>query len=110
MTSGRIIGAKDHAAVQINNADVSCVIFLTVGVVCCKLPYGSYSQVDEKTGRMTGAYKTYAICGYIRSSVSPSDIAMLGGATAHGYTYRIVLYHACAYDEKPQYESTLHIE
>ena len=41
--SNRIIAAKDHASIQINIADV-----------------------DESTGRMTGGFKTYAICGAIR--------------------------------------------
>jgi small subunit ribosomal protein S21e len=41
--SNRIIAAKDHASIQLNVADV-----------------------DEKTGRITGTYKTYAICGAIR--------------------------------------------
>lgn len=42
----RLITAKDHASVQIN-----------VG------------SVDPATGRYTGEFKTYAICGYIRSKV-----------------------------------------
>ena len=42
----RLITAKDHASVQIN-----------VG------------NVDAATGRYTGDFKTYAICGYIRSKV-----------------------------------------
>ncbi|KAL3868451.1 hypothetical protein ACJMK2_041257 [Sinanodonta woodiana] len=41
--SNRIIAAKDHASIQINIA-----------------------EVDESTGRMTGQYKTYGICGAIR--------------------------------------------
>ena len=41
--SNRIIAAKDHASIQLNFADV-----------------------DESTGRMTGSYKTYAVCGAIR--------------------------------------------
>ena len=41
--SNRIIGAKDHASIQNNIA-----------------------EVDETTGRMTGSYKTYAICWAIR--------------------------------------------
>jgi len=48
--SGRIIGAKDHASIQINIA-----------------------EVDEKTGRMTGAYKSYAICGFIRAMGESDD-------------------------------------
>ena len=42
-TSNRIINAKDHASIQINLA-----------------------KVDPETGRMTGAYEMYAICGQIR--------------------------------------------
>ncbi len=48
--SNRIIAAKDHASIQINIADV-----------------------DETTGRMTGAYKTYAICGGIRRMGESDD-------------------------------------
>ncbi len=44
--SNRIIHAKDHASIQLNLA-----------------------EVDEATGRMTGMYKTYAICGTIRRMV-----------------------------------------
>lgn len=45
--SNKIIAAKDHSSVQMNIA-----------------------MIDEKTGRMTGQYKTYAICGEIRNMVS----------------------------------------
>merc|ERR1719244_1481946 len=50
--SNRIIGAGDHASIQINIA-----------------------TVDEKTGRMTGTgeYKTYAICGKIRGMGESDD-------------------------------------
>uniref|UniRef100_A0A4W5K694 Ribosomal protein S21 n=1 Tax=Hucho hucho TaxID=62062 RepID=A0A4W5K694_9TELE len=41
--SNRIIGAKDHASIQINIA-----------------------EVDKATGRFNGQFKTYAICGAIR--------------------------------------------
>ncbi|XP_040978396.1 40S ribosomal protein S21 isoform X2 [Aquila chrysaetos chrysaetos] len=41
--SNRIIGAKDHASIQIN-----------------------ISEVDKVTGRVNGQFKTYAICGAIR--------------------------------------------
>uniref|UniRef100_A0A8C7JUK2 40S ribosomal protein S21 n=1 Tax=Oncorhynchus kisutch TaxID=8019 RepID=A0A8C7JUK2_ONCKI len=44
--SNRIIGAKDHASIQINIA-----------------------EVDKVTGRFTGQFKTYAICGAIRRMV-----------------------------------------
>lgn len=48
--SNRIIAAKDHASIQINIADV-----------------------DESTGRMTGSYTTYAICGNIRRMGESDD-------------------------------------
>merc|ERR1711893_304346 len=48
--SNRIIYAKDHASIQINVA-----------------------EVDESTGRMTGQYKTYAICGAIRRMGESDD-------------------------------------
>ncbi|ESO11651.1 hypothetical protein HELRODRAFT_71412 [Helobdella robusta] len=48
--SNRIISAKDHAAIQINLA-----------------------EVDEQTGRMTGQNKTYAICGNIRRMGESDD-------------------------------------
>lgn len=44
-SSGRIIGAKDHASVQISVAEVN------------------------ETGTVTGTSKSYAICGFIRSLV-----------------------------------------
>uniref|UniRef100_A0A8C5S0U9 Ribosomal protein S21 n=1 Tax=Laticauda laticaudata TaxID=8630 RepID=A0A8C5S0U9_LATLA len=45
--SNRIIGAKDHASIQINVA-----------------------EVDKATGRVNGQFKAYAICGAIRRMVS----------------------------------------
>ena len=48
--SNRILSAKDHASIQINLA-----------------------EVDESTGRMTGATKTYAICGAIRRMGESDD-------------------------------------
>nr|Q4KTC0.1 RecName: Full=Small ribosomal subunit protein eS21; AltName: Full=40S ribosomal protein S21 [Suberites domuncula]AAX48898.1 S21 [Suberites domuncula] len=48
--SGRIIGARDYAAVQLNIADV-----------------------DEKTGRVTGGFKTYAVSGFIRAMGESDD-------------------------------------
>lgn len=47
--TNRVIGAKDHASVQIN-----------VG------------EVDD-TGRYTGSYKTYALCGFIRKQGEGDD-------------------------------------
>lgn len=51
--SNRIIGAGDHASVQINVA-----------------------ELDEKTGRMTGANKVYALCGKIRGMGESDDSLM----------------------------------
>jgi small subunit ribosomal protein SAe len=48
--SNRVIPAKDYASIQINIADI-----------------------DEATGRMTGAYKTKAICGAIRRMGESDD-------------------------------------
>merc|ERR1712058_94129 len=48
--SNRILSARDHASIQINLADV-----------------------DESTGRMTGGFKTYAICGAIRRMGESDD-------------------------------------
>merc|ERR1712044_139128 len=48
--SNRIIQAKDHASIQMN-----------------------FAEVDETTGRMTGQYKTYAICGTIRRMGESDD-------------------------------------
>ncbi|XP_034027665.1 40S ribosomal protein S21 isoform X1 [Thalassophryne amazonica] len=48
--SNRIIGAKDHASIQINIA-----------------------EVDKLTGRFNGQFKTYAICGAIRRMGEADD-------------------------------------
>ncbi|XP_034732588.1 40S ribosomal protein S21 [Etheostoma cragini] len=48
--SNRIIGAKDHASVQLNIA-----------------------EVDKVTGRFNGQFKTYAICGAIRRMGESDD-------------------------------------
>uniref|UniRef100_A0A671KGD6 Small ribosomal subunit protein eS21 n=1 Tax=Sinocyclocheilus anshuiensis TaxID=1608454 RepID=A0A671KGD6_9TELE len=48
--SNRIIGAKDHASIQLNIA-----------------------EVDRATGRFTGQFKTYAICGAIRRMGEADD-------------------------------------
>uniref|UniRef100_A0A8C8FLC3 Small ribosomal subunit protein eS21 n=1 Tax=Oncorhynchus tshawytscha TaxID=74940 RepID=A0A8C8FLC3_ONCTS len=48
--SNRIIGAKDHASIQINIA-----------------------EVDKATGRFNGQFKTYAICGAIRRMGEADD-------------------------------------
>uniref|UniRef100_A0A8C5CHL9 40S ribosomal protein S21 n=1 Tax=Gadus morhua TaxID=8049 RepID=A0A8C5CHL9_GADMO len=49
--SNRIIGAKDHASIQLNIA-----------------------EVDKVTGRFNGQFKTYALCGPIRRMVSKRGI------------------------------------
>ncbi|XP_075032846.1 small ribosomal subunit protein eS21 [Mixophyes fleayi] len=48
--SNRIIGAKDHASIQLNLA-----------------------EVDKATGRVTGQHRTYAICGNIRRMGESDD-------------------------------------
>merc|ERR1712223_922431 len=48
--SNRILSARDHASIQINLA-----------------------SVDESTGRMTGGFTTYAICGAIRRMGESDD-------------------------------------
>ncbi|KAJ8789523.1 hypothetical protein J1605_022050 [Eschrichtius robustus] len=56
----RVIGAKDHASIQMNVA-----------------------EVDKVTGRFNGQFKTYAICGTIRS-MGESDDSTLQLAKADG--------------------------
>merc|ERR1712191_26147 len=46
----RIIPAKDHASIQIN-----------------------FAQVDAESGRMTGKYETFAVCGQIRRMGESDD-------------------------------------
>uniref|UniRef100_A0A3P9Q6U6 40S ribosomal protein S21 n=1 Tax=Poecilia reticulata TaxID=8081 RepID=A0A3P9Q6U6_POERE len=58
--SCRIIGAKDHASIQINIA-----------------------EVDKVTGRFNGQTKTYAICGAIRR-MGESDDSILRLAKVDG--------------------------
>uniref|UniRef100_A0A8D0CA05 Small ribosomal subunit protein eS21 n=1 Tax=Salvator merianae TaxID=96440 RepID=A0A8D0CA05_SALMN len=58
--SNRIIGAKDHASIQIN-----------------------ISEVDKVTGRVNGQFKTYAICGAIRR-MGESDDSILRLAKTDG--------------------------
>lgn len=53
--SNRIIGAKDHASIQMNVA-----------------------EVDKVTGRFNGQFKTYAICGAIRRMVSVPGLGPQG--------------------------------
>ncbi|XP_053421368.1 40S ribosomal protein S21-like [Nycticebus coucang] len=59
-TSNRIIGAKDHASIQMNVA-----------------------ELDKVTGRFNGQFKTYAICGAIRR-MGESDDSILRLAKADG--------------------------
>ncbi|XP_023560064.1 40S ribosomal protein S21 isoform X1 [Octodon degus] len=54
--SNRIIGAKDHASIQMNVA-----------------------EVDKVTGRFNGQFKTYAICGAIRRMGSVYSLSHLPG-------------------------------
>uniref|UniRef100_H3AIG3 40S ribosomal protein S21 n=1 Tax=Latimeria chalumnae TaxID=7897 RepID=H3AIG3_LATCH len=58
--SNRIIGAKDHASIQLNLA-----------------------EVDRLTGRFNGQFKTYAICGAIRR-MGESDDSILRLAKTNG--------------------------
>ncbi|XP_013876046.1 small ribosomal subunit protein eS21 [Austrofundulus limnaeus] len=58
--SNRIIGAKDHASIQLNIA-----------------------EVDKVTGRFNGQFKTYAICGPIRR-MGESDDSILRLAKTDG--------------------------
>ncbi|XP_061758563.1 small ribosomal subunit protein eS21 isoform X2 [Nerophis ophidion] len=64
--SNRIIGAKDHASVQINIAEMLLLW-----------------QVDKVTGRFNGQFKTYAICGAIRR-MGEADDSILRLAKADG--------------------------
>ncbi|CAH7451293.1 40S ribosomal protein S21 [Phodopus roborovskii] len=59
-TSNRIIGAKDHASIQMNVA-----------------------EVDRCTGRFNGLFKTYAICGAV-CRMGKSDDSILQLAKADG--------------------------
>ncbi|XP_075624754.1 small ribosomal subunit protein eS21 isoform X1 [Balearica regulorum gibbericeps] len=64
--SNRIIGAKDHASIQIN-----------------------ISEVDKVTGRVNGQFKTYAICGAIRR-MGESDDSILRLAKNDGIVSKYV--------------------
>ena len=57
--SGKLIGAKDHASIQLNIAEV------------------------DENGRITGSNVTYAICGNLRK-MGESDDAIIRLAEAHG--------------------------
>ncbi|MPC83744.1 40S ribosomal protein S21 [Portunus trituberculatus] len=89
--SNRIIHAKDHASIQINIAEIcqrcSREVPFSGPTQSDSRAWFDYSKqeleekgddtevlvvVDESTGRMTGQYKTYAICGDIRKMVSDS--------------------------------------
>lgn len=59
--SNKIIAAKDHAAVQLDIA-----------------------EVDEQTGRMTGKSRTYALCGSIRM-MGEADDSILRLANRDGF-------------------------
>ncbi|XP_044240364.1 40S ribosomal protein S21-like [Ursus arctos] len=58
--SNRIIGAKDHASIQMNVA-----------------------EADKVTGRFIGQFKTYALCGAI-SRMGESDDSILRPAKPDG--------------------------
>jgi small subunit ribosomal protein S21e len=62
--SNKIIAAKDHAAVQLDLA-----------------------EVDEQTGRMTGKSRTYALCGSIRM-MGEADDSLVRLATKDGFIGR----------------------
>ncbi|CAF1235864.1 unnamed protein product [Rotaria sordida] len=59
--SNKIIAAKDHAAIQLDIA-----------------------EVDEQTGRITGKNRTYAICGSIRM-MGEADDSLLRLAGRDGF-------------------------
>ena len=59
--SNKIIAAKDHAAVQLDLA-----------------------EVNEQTGRMTGKSRTYALCGSIRM-MGEADDSLVRLATRDGF-------------------------
>lgn len=59
--TNKIIAAKDHAAVQLDIA-----------------------EVDEQTGRATGKRRTYALCGPIRM-MGEADDALVRLSTRDGY-------------------------
>ena len=64
--SNRILSAKDHASVQINVADVD----ESTGKI---LSYIWSKELFLTSGRMTGGFKTYAICGAIRRMGESDD-------------------------------------
>ncbi|TPX35365.1 Ste24 endopeptidase [Synchytrium microbalum] len=74
--SGRLIAAKDHAAVQINIGDV------------------------DASGRLTGTAKTYAVCGFIRS-MGESDDSINRLATTDGYLRKLLSVKIARNKEKP---------
>ncbi|KAI9505789.1 40S ribosomal protein S21 [Coemansia spiralis] len=65
--TNRIIGSKDHQSIQLNIADV-----------------------DEQ-GHLTGTYKTYAICGMVRS-LAESDDSINRLASQDGYLKNVWSY------------------
>ncbi|XP_057641458.1 40S ribosomal protein S21-like [Chionomys nivalis] len=62
--SNRVIGAKDHASIQMNVA-----------------------EVDRVTGRFNGQFKTYAICGAMRRMDESND-SILRFAKADGIVFK----------------------
>ena len=66
--SNRILSAKDHASVQINVAEVD----ESTGNI--EDSRGSHKSTNMSlSGRMTGGFKTYAICGAIRRMGESDD-------------------------------------
>uniref|UniRef100_A0A8B9NP81 Small ribosomal subunit protein eS21 n=1 Tax=Apteryx owenii TaxID=8824 RepID=A0A8B9NP81_APTOW len=62
--SNRIIGAKDHASIQIN-----------------------ISEVDKVTGRVNGQFKTYAICGAIRRMEFLTEETLISAGLTKKYMF-----------------------
>lgn len=90
--SNRIIGAKDHASIQMNVAEVSSAAGAGSGPAgaaepqtreCPVVTLTFGRQVDKVTGRFNGQFKTYAICGAIRR-MGESDDSILRLAKADG--------------------------
>lgn len=59
--TNKIIAAKDHAAVQLD-----------------------FAEVNEQTGRLTGKNRTYALCGSIRM-MGEADDSLVRLATRDGF-------------------------
>ena len=64
--SNRILAAKDHASIQVSGGQFDEEHKSVVSQI-------NLAEVDESTGRMTGGFKTYAICGAIRRMGESDD-------------------------------------